>query len=207
MKRRWGRPRKMWLDISGQDSMEKCHWLKHPLVHHKWPSQSRYWWWWWRTYHSKGHNNHQYELLLLFNCYLTNANNRITEEDQSRGNEMLPPPFAHFIQIPHHKWNSVQKIQAAIGPYEDIFTTVKKKEVTMVRTCGQIKWPLQKHRTRHSTMKKRKAKVKMGKQHQRGDRSRFQQQSESSRGLSEMEEDCRRCQQWCPSDPDGSGHR
>ncbi len=31
------------------------------------------------------------------------ANNRITEEDQRRGNEMLPPPFAQFIQIPHHK--------------------------------------------------------------------------------------------------------
>ena len=31
------------------------------------------------------------------------ANNRITEEDQSRGNEMLPPPFAHFIQRPYHK--------------------------------------------------------------------------------------------------------
>ena len=31
------------------------------------------------------------------------ANYRITEEDQSRGNEMLPPPFAHFIQRPHHK--------------------------------------------------------------------------------------------------------
>ena len=31
------------------------------------------------------------------------------------------------------------------------------------------------------------------------------QQSKSSRGPSEMEEDCRRCQQWCPYDPDGSG--
>ena len=29
--------------------------------------------------------------------------NRITEEDQSRGYEMLPPRFAHFIQRPHHK--------------------------------------------------------------------------------------------------------
>ena len=26
------------------------------------------------------------------------ANNRITEEDQSRGNEMLSPPFAHFYK-------------------------------------------------------------------------------------------------------------
>ena len=39
------------------------------------------------------------------------ANNRLTEEDQSRGNEMLPPPFAHFIEGPHHKLNSVQKTQ------------------------------------------------------------------------------------------------
>ena len=52
------------------------------------------------------------------------ANNRITEEDQNRGNEMLPPPFAHFIQRPHHK-----KIQAAIGTYEDILTTVKKRKL------------------------------------------------------------------------------
>ena len=36
------------------------------------------------------------------------TNNRITE-DQSHVNEMLPPPFAHFIQRPHHKWISMQK--------------------------------------------------------------------------------------------------
>ena len=78
----------------------------------------------------------------------------------------------------------------------------------MVRTCDQIKWPLQINR-RHSTRekKKRKAKEKMGRQHQRVDRSRLQQllQSESSRRPSEMAEDCRRCQPWCPYDPDGSG--
>ena len=77
----------------------------------------------------------------------------------------------------------------------------------MVRTCDQIKWPLQKDRTRHNTgeKKKRKAKENMGRQHQRVDRSRLQQQSESSRRPSDMEEDCHRCQQWCPYDPDGSG--
>ena len=53
--------------------------------------------------------------------------------------------------------------------------------------------------------KKRKAKEKLERQHQRVDRSRLQQQSESSRRPSEMAEDCRRCQQWCPYDPDGSG--
>ena len=53
--------------------------------------------------------------------------------------------------------------------------------------------------------KKRKAKEKMGRQHQRVDRSRLQQQSESSRRPSEMAEDCHRCQQWCPYDTDGSG--
>ncbi len=31
------------------------------------------------------------------------ANNGITEDDQRRGNQMLPPPFTHFIQRPHHK--------------------------------------------------------------------------------------------------------
>ena len=35
-----------------------------------------------------------------------------------------------------------EKIQAATGPYEDI-NNCEKKEVTMVRTCDQIKWPLQ----------------------------------------------------------------
>ena len=39
------------------------------------------------------------------------ANNRITEEDQSCG-EMLPPLFAHFIQRPHHKY---QFLGAAIS--------------------------------------------------------------------------------------------
>ena len=43
----------------------------------------------------------------------------------------------------------------------------------MARTCDQIKWPLQKGPTRHSRptreKKKRKAKEKMGRQHQRVD--------------------------------------
>ena len=77
----------------------------------------------------------------------------------------------------------------------------------MVRTCDQTKWPLQKGRKRHSTRekKKRKAKEKMGRQHQRVDRSRLQQPSESSRRPSKLAEDCRRCQQCCPYDPDDSG--
>ena len=77
----------------------------------------------------------------------------------------------------------------------------------MVRTRDQIKWPLQKGHTRHSTREKKKGKTKekLGRQHQRVDRSRLQQQSESRRGPSEMEEDSRRCQQWCPYDPGGSG--
>ena len=64
------------------------------------------------------------------------ANNRITEEDQSRGNEMLPPPFALHISYKDHITNEImcKKIQAAIGPYEDI-NNCEKKEVTMVRTC------------------------------------------------------------------------
>ena len=36
-----------------------------------------------------------------------------------------------------------KKIQATIGPYEDLLTLFKR-EVMMVRTCDQIKWPLQK---------------------------------------------------------------
>ena len=48
-------------------------------------------------------------------------------------------------------------------------------------------------------------KEKVGRRHQRVDRSRLQQQSESSRGPSEMAEDCRRYQQ--SYDHDGSGHR
>ena len=73
----------------------------------------------------------------------------------------------------------------------------------VIRSNGLCK----KDRTRHSTRekKKRKAKEKMGRQHEIVDRSRLQQQSESSRIPSEMAEDCRRCQQWCLYDPDGSG--
>ena len=57
-----------------------------------------------RTSHSYpkfiAHPYHIHPHLCLRDMY---ANNRITEEDQSRGNEMPPPPFAHFIQTPHHK--------------------------------------------------------------------------------------------------------
>ena len=69
----------------------------------------------------------------------------------------------------------------------------KRPSVTMVRTCDQIKWPLQKDRRRHNTRekKKKKAKEKMGRQHQRVDQSRLQQQSESSGRPSEESEDCR----------------
>ena len=100
-----------------------------------------------------------------------------------------------------------KKIRTAIGPYEDILTTVKKRKLRwfghVIRSSGLCK----KSRTRHNTREKktRKAKENMGRQHQRVDRSRLQQQSESSRRPSEMAEDCRRCQQWCPYDPDGSG--
>ena len=77
----------------------------------------------------------------------------------------------------------------------------------MVRTRDQIKWPLPNGPTRHSTREKKKGKTKekMGRQHQRVDRSRLQHQSESSRGPSEMAEDCRWCLEWCPYDHDGSG--
>ena len=48
----------------------------------------------------------------------------------------------------------------------------------MFRTRDQIKWALQNDRTRHSTREKktRKATEKMGRQHQRVDRSRDQWQ-------------------------------
>ena len=52
------------------------------------------------------------------------------------------------------------KIQTAIGPYEDLLTTVKKMEVTMVRTRHQIKWPLQKGPTRQSTRENKKEEDK-----------------------------------------------
>ena len=73
----------------------------------------------------------------------------------------------------------------------------------VIRSSGLCK----KVRTRHNTREKktRKAKCKMGRQQQRVDRSRFQQQSEINRRPSEMAQDCRRFQQWCPYDPDGSG--
>ena len=100
-----------------------------------------------------------------------------------------------------------KKIQVAIGPYKNILTTVKKRKLRwfghVIRSSGLCK----KDRTRHSTREKikRKAKEKTGRQHQRVDRSRLQQQSESSRRPSEMAEDCRRCQLWCPYDHDCSG--
>ena len=165
----------------------------------------------WRTWRNNqiqsqtnAHPHHIHPPLCLRDL---DTNIRITEEDQSRGNEMLPLPFAHFIQGSHHKWNSVHKNTNSHRPLRRSTNNGQIKEVTMVRTRDQIKWHLQKGPTRHSTREKKKGKTKekMGRQHQRVDRSRVQQQSESSRGPSEMEEECHRCQQWCPYDPGGSG--
>ena len=112
------------------------------------------------------------------------------------------------ISYKDHITNEIvcRKIQAAVGPYEDILTTVKKRKLRwfghVIGSSGLCKKIIQ--GTVPGTRKRGKAKEKMGRQHQRVDRSRLQQQSESSRGPSEMAEDCRRCQQWCPYDPDGS---
>ena len=100
------------------------------------------------------------------------ANNRITEEDQTRGNVILPPPFAHSTQRPHHKLNSVQENQPAIGPYEDINNCEKRKLRwfghlirSMVRTSDQIKWPLQKdsYKAQYQGKEKEEGKIKDGK--------------------------------------------
>ena len=48
-------------------------------------------------------------LIISILLYAWETWNRITYEDQSRWNEMLPPPFAHFMQRPHHKWNSMHE--------------------------------------------------------------------------------------------------
>ena len=98
------------------------------------------------------------------------------------------------ISYKDHITNEImcKKIQAAIGPYEDILTTVKKRKL---RWFGHVIRPLQKGRTRHSTREKktRKAKEKMGRQHQRVDRSRLQQQSESSRSSLVAKIETRKC--------------
>ena len=118
--------------------------------------------------------------------------------------------YRHVLHISYkdHITNEIvcKKKQAAIGPYKYILTTVKKRKLRwfgyVIRSSDLCKKIVQ------GTVpgkRKRKAKEKMGRQHQRVDRSRLQQQSESSRRPSEMAEDCRRCQQWCPYDPGGSG--
>ena len=67
------------------------------------------------------------------------ANNRLTEEDQSRGNEMLPPPFAHLIERPHHKLNSVQKTQlvSISTAVREQPNTVPSKMAEDCRRCQQ----------------------------------------------------------------------
>ena len=124
-------------------------------------------------------------------------------------NGLATPEARLSVSYKDHITNEIvcKKIQAAIGPYEDILTTVKKRKlrwsghvIRSSRLCKKVEQgTVQGKRTR------RKAKEKMGRQHQRVDRSRLQQQSESRRGPSEMAEDCHGCQQWCPYDPDGSG--
>ena len=49
---------------------------------------------------TNAHPNHIHPPLCLRDL---EANNIIAEEDQRHENEMLPPPFAYFIQRPHHK--------------------------------------------------------------------------------------------------------
>ena len=65
-------------------------------------------------------------IIISILLYDLDSNNRPAEEDQGTGNEMLR---AHFhISHKDHITNAIvcYKIQAAIGPYEEIFVTVKK---------------------------------------------------------------------------------
>ena len=137
----------------------------------------------------------------------------LTMELQRRIKAVEMRCYRHLLHISYkdHITNEIvcKKMQAAIGPCENILITVRKRKLRwfghVIRSSGLCK----KGRIRHSTCtrekKKRKAKEKMVRQHQRVDRSRLQQQSESSRIPSEMADDLRRCQQWCPYDPDCSG--
>ena len=59
---------------------------------------------------------------------------------------MLHPSFAHVIQRPHHKGNSVQENTSSHRSLRICTNNCEKEEVTMVRTCDQIKWPPQKDR-------------------------------------------------------------
>ena len=67
---------------------------------------------------------------------------------------MLPAPFAHFMQRPHHQCNSVRNTSShrCIQIY---INNCEKKEVSMVQTRDQMEWPLQNYRTRHSTGKRK----------------------------------------------------
>ena len=138
-------------------------------------------------------------------------NNRITEEDQSRGNEMLPPPFAHFIQRPHHKWNSVQENTNSHRSLRRYINNCEKRKLRwfghVIRSSGLCKKVLQ------GTVP---GKRKRGRQKKRWEDNirewtgldfNSSQRAAEDREMAdrEMAEDCRRCQQWCHYDPDGSG--
>ena len=72
---------------------------------------------------------------------------RSTEEDTSHGNEMLLEDLAHIIQRPITNEAVRNKIKQAIGPYDDLLTTVKKRKLKwyghVSRSSGLAKTILQ----------------------------------------------------------------
>ena len=131
--------------------------------------------------------------ILLYAC------ETLTSELQRRIMAVEMRCYRHLLHISYkdHITNAIvcKKIQAAISHYEEILTTVKKRKLRwfghVVRSIGLCKKIVQ--GTVPRKRKRGKAKEKMGRQHQRVDRSRLQQQSETRRGPSEMVGDYHRC--------------
>ena len=137
---------------------------------------------------------------MLITCAL------VTWEDQSHGNAMLPPPFSHCIQRPHRKWNSGQQNTSShrsLRRYTNNYEQIKLRRFGhVIRSSGLCKKVVQ--GTVPWIRKRGRQKKRWEDNIREWIDVRFQQQSESSRRPSEMAEDCRRCQQWCPYHPDGS---
>ena len=113
---------------------------------------------------------------------------------------MLQP----LLHISHkdHITNEIvcMKTQAAIGPYEDILTTVKKRKLRwfghVIRSSGLCKKIVQ------VTVP---GKIKRGRQKKRWEDNIREWTGFDFNSSQRAAEDCRRCQPWCPYDPDGSG--
>ena len=108
----------------------------------------------------------------LYACETWTLTAELERKDTSYRNEMLSKTFAHLYRDHVTNEEVRNRIRQAIGPYEDLLTTVKKRKLRwyghITRSTGLAKMILQ--RTVQGGRRKSRQKKEMGRQHNGMDR-------------------------------------